>query len=130
MIGRPKLLLLDEPTSGVDVRTRDEVLELLLEFNRDGVAVVLTTHELNGVAAHLPEAVGLNRTVVAQGPPSVVFTPPVLRPPYGADVTVIHQDGMVVVADAPRRFRAALTARTGRNADGTGVTAGRLKAES
>jgi zinc/manganese transport system ATP-binding protein len=56
MLRRPQLLLLDEPTSGVDVRTRHEILHLLEELNREGVAMVLTTHDLNGIAAHLPRS--------------------------------------------------------------------------
>jgi zinc/manganese transport system ATP-binding protein len=108
LIGRPRLLLLDEPTSGVDIKTRDDILHLLLELNRDGVSIVMTTHELNGVAAHLPQVVAIRRTVVAQGSPLEVFTKETLRRVYGADLTVIHQDGMVVIADAPHRFREAL----------------------
>ena len=110
LVRQPRLLLLDEPTSGVDIKTRDDILHLLLELNQDGVAIVMTTHELNGVAAHLPEVVAINRTVVAQGTPAEVFTKSTLRKVYGADLTVIHEDGMVVVADAPHRFREALEA--------------------
>src|SRR5207244_9722960 len=54
LLRRPQLLLLDEPTSGVDVRTRHNVLHLLGDLNADGLAIVLTTHDLNGMAAHLP----------------------------------------------------------------------------
>ena len=61
LLRRPELLLLDEPTSGVDVRTRHEVLHLLGDLNADGLAIVLTTHDLNGIAAHLPHLVCLNR---------------------------------------------------------------------
>ena len=59
LLRRPELLLLDEPTSGVDVRTRHEMLHLLGELNADGLAIVLTTHDLNGIAAHLPRLVCL-----------------------------------------------------------------------
>ncbi len=62
IIADPVLLLLDEPTSGVDIRTRDEVLHLLADLNAQGVTIVLTTHELNSVAAHLPHVVCVNRT--------------------------------------------------------------------
>ncbi len=62
MIGDPVLLLLDEPTSGVDLKTRDEVLHLLADLNASGMTIVLTTHELNAVAAHLPWVVCVNRT--------------------------------------------------------------------
>ena len=41
--------------------TRHEVLHLLDELNADGLAIVLTTHDLNGIAAHLPTLVCLNR---------------------------------------------------------------------
>ena len=68
LLRRPELLLLDEPTSGVDVRLRHEVLHLLDDLNADGVAIVLTTHDLNGIAAHLPRLVCLNREVIGAGP--------------------------------------------------------------
>src|SRR6266571_4399365 len=45
MIRRPDLLLLDEPTSGVDIATRHDVLHLLHELNHDGIVIVLTTHD-------------------------------------------------------------------------------------
>jgi zinc/manganese transport system ATP-binding protein/zinc transport system ATP-binding protein len=108
----PDLLLLDEPTSGVDIRTRDEVLHLLADLNRQGVTIVLTTHELNSVAAHLPWVVCVNRRVIAQGDPDVVFTAEVLNATYDADLRVVREDGHVLIADAaPHRLRDALRHR-------------------
>jgi len=46
LIHSPKLLILDEPTAGVDVELRLELWDLLRELNRDGVTIVLTTHYL------------------------------------------------------------------------------------
>jgi ABC-type Mn2+/Zn2+ transport system ATPase subunit len=94
------LLLLDEPTSGVDVRTRHDVLHLLAELNADGLAIVLSTHDLNGIAAHLPRLVCLNRTVIADGAPLDVITPENLERTYGARMDVINHAGMPVVFDA------------------------------
>ncbi len=109
MIAEPALLLLDEPTSGVDIRTRDEVLHLLAELNAQGVTIVLTTHELNSVAAHLPWVVCVNRRIVASGDPDDVFTKRVLDVTYDADLRIVRQDGHVLVADAaPHRVRDAL----------------------
>ena len=68
LLRRPDLLLMDEPTSGVDVATRHEVLHLLDELNAEGLAILLTTHDLNGMAAHLPHLVALNTRVIARGP--------------------------------------------------------------
>ena len=42
--------------AGVDVRTRHEVVHLLHELHHDGLAIVVTTHDLNGIAAHLPSS--------------------------------------------------------------------------
>jgi zinc/manganese transport system ATP-binding protein len=112
MIGDPLLLLLDEPTSGVDIRTRDEVLHLLADLNRTGMTIVMTTHELNSVAAHLPWVVCVNRRIVAEGNPDTIFTPPILNRTYAADLRIVRQDGMVLVADAaPHELRSALRHR-------------------
>jgi zinc/manganese transport system ATP-binding protein/zinc transport system ATP-binding protein len=104
LISGPRLLLLDEPTSGVDIKTRDDVLHLLDELNANGLTVVLTTHELNAVAAHLPWVVCVNGTVVAEGSPEDVFTPEILRRTYRADMNVIHHNGMTLVAEMPHRY--------------------------
>jgi ABC-2 type transport system ATP-binding protein len=58
VIHRPKLLLLDEPTVGVDPAARESIHELLLELRRDGLAMVLTTHDLEQ-AAELADRVGM-----------------------------------------------------------------------
>lgn len=99
LLRRPQLLLLDEPTSGVDVSTRHEVLHLLDDLNADGLAVVLTTHDLNGIATHLPHLVCLNREVVGAGPPAQVLTPEVLERTYGATMEVLEHGGMAIVLD-------------------------------
>src|SRR2546421_335935 len=52
--GRPPSLLWDPPTRGVVGRPRHEILHLLERLNRDGLSIVLSTHDLNGMAAHLP----------------------------------------------------------------------------
>jgi ABC-type Mn2+/Zn2+ transport system ATPase subunit len=100
LLRRPELLLLDEPTSGVDVKTRHEVLHLLDELNASGLSIVLTTHDLNGIAAHLPTLVCLNRSVIGIGPPRSVLTGDVLEQTYGARMEVLHHGGMPVVVDA------------------------------
>lgn len=106
LLRRPDLLVMDEPTSGVDVRTRHELLHLLGDLHAGGLAVVLTTHDLNGMAAHLPRVVCLNRRVVAEGPPLAVITPAVLEATYGASMDVLVHGGMPVVVDRPHAARA------------------------
>ena len=112
LVSNPKLLLLDEPTSGVDIKTRDDVMHLLHDLNHDGVTIIITTHEINAVAVHLPWIVCLAGRILAEGPPSEVITTEVLRLTYGAEMPVIHYDGMTIVAESPHSY--------GRNEDTNG----------
>jgi zinc/manganese transport system ATP-binding protein/zinc transport system ATP-binding protein len=101
LVGDPELILLDEPASGLDIRSRDDVIHFLHEINHQGVAIVLTAHDLNWVAAHLPWAVCLNHRVIAEGRPNEVFNPAVLKEAYRGELVVIHQDGMVMIGERP-----------------------------
>jgi ABC-type Mn2+/Zn2+ transport system ATPase subunit len=110
LMRRPELLLLDEPTAGVDVRTRHDLLHLLAELNAGGLGIVLTTHDLNGVATHLPTLACLNRALVAVGSPVEVLRPDVLERTYGAPLEVLEHAGLLVVVDAPAAAAPALRA--------------------
>lgn len=103
LLREPELLLMDEPTSGVDVRVRHEILHLLDDLNAAGLAIVLTTHDLNGMAAHLPELVCLNRRVIGVGRPREVLTAAVLEHTFGAPLEVLEHAGMPVVVDGATR---------------------------
>lgn len=100
LIRRPQIMLLDEPTSGVDISTRHDVLHLLAELHDDGMGIVLTTHDLNGMAAHLPDLVCVNGRIVAHGTPEDVITPAVLEQTFGARMDVLQHLGMIVVVDS------------------------------
>ena len=102
LLSRPQLLLMDEPTSGVDFRTRHEILHLLGDLYGDGLAIVLTTHDLNGIAAHLPNLVCLNTEIIGSGPPRTVLTPDILERTFGAPIEVLEHAGMPVVVDSHR----------------------------
>ena len=105
LVGNPSLLLLDEPTRGVDIKTRDEVMHLLHELNHQGITIAMTTHEINTVAAHLPWLVCIKERVLAEGPPSEVISTENLRRTYGAEMPVIEYEGMTLVAESPHHFR-------------------------
>ena len=105
LIGDPDIVLLDEPTTGVDIKTRHDVMHLLGELHRGGLTIVLTTHDLNAVASHLPRLVCMGEgRVVADGTPPEVLTPDVLRDVYGAEMVVLRRGRTVYVVahdDAP-----------------------------
>jgi ABC-type Mn2+/Zn2+ transport system ATPase subunit len=108
---RSELLLLDEPTSGVDLATRRDVLAVLRELHAEGLTILLTTHDLNFVAAHLPRVVCLNGLVTADGVPSQVLTAETLELTYGAPMRVIEDGGRVVVVDEAPLFDRAIATR-------------------
>jgi zinc/manganese transport system ATP-binding protein len=102
LIGKPQLLFLDEPTASVDIKTRDDILHLLVDLNRDDITIVMTTHELNTVAAHLPWVVCINGGVVAQGAPEKIFTGPILSRTFNTEMRVVREEqtGTILVAEA------------------------------
>jgi zinc/manganese transport system ATP-binding protein/zinc transport system ATP-binding protein len=101
LIARPSLLVLDEPTSGVDLTTQHQILHLLSELNRDGVTIILTTHDLNSVARHLPWVICFNHGLIAQGDPQEIFTSEVLSRTYNSEMVVMKQNGLLLIADSP-----------------------------
>ncbi len=104
LVSGPRILLLDEPTSGVDMKTRDDVMHLLHEINHQGITIIMTTHEINAVAVHLPWVICMNGKVLAEGPPSSVITTETLKRTYGAEMPVIQYQGMTLVAESPHSF--------------------------
>ncbi len=74
LVNDPQLLLLDEPTAGVDARGRAEFLDVLAEIaDRDDLAALLVTHNETAVKRLADRVVYLDRVVVAWGPPSEVL---------------------------------------------------------
>jgi putative ABC transport system ATP-binding protein len=77
IVGRPRLLLADEPTGALDSRTSVEVMALLQELGREGLTVVLVTHEPD-VAAHAARMITMRdgeiRSDVRQEPVAAVPT--------------------------------------------------------
>lgn len=99
LLRQPQLLLLDEPTSGVDISTSHDIMHLLTDLHEDGMSIVLTTHDLNGIAAHLPHLVCVNGGIVGEGTPSEVMTPAVLERTFGAKMDVLEHLGVRLVVD-------------------------------
>ena len=89
LVQEPRLLLLDEPLSGVDAATEQDVYGLLRGLRERGVTVLLTTHNLSTVAQHFDSVLFLNRRLVAFGTPEEVFTEEHLRGAYGPRMALV-----------------------------------------
>ena len=83
LIRKPSFLILDEPTSGVDHNTREKILKMLTSLSNAGLTIIMTTHDLPGVARRLPWVVCMNKTIIAAGHPSEVLTDANLLKTYG-----------------------------------------------
>jgi len=81
-VTRPRLLLLDEPTRGMDYLAKQELVRLLREWQADGAGVLLATHDVELAAQAADRIVVLDQgTVVADGAPANVLTAsPILAP--------------------------------------------------
>jgi manganese/iron transport system ATP-binding protein len=78
-----RVILLDEPFTGVDVKTEDAIIELLRALRAEGRVMLVSTHNLGSVPEFCDRAVLLNRTVLAAGPTEQVFTQANLERAFG-----------------------------------------------
>jgi manganese/iron transport system ATP-binding protein len=78
-----ELILLDEPFTGVDVKTETAIVDLLRALKAQGHVMLVSTHNLGSVPDFCDEVVLLNRTVLAAGPTSTTFTQANLERAFG-----------------------------------------------
>lgn len=91
-----ELYLLDEPVTGVDVPTQEDLMALLAAESSAGRTVLATTHDLAAASRHFEQVVGVNRRVMAAGPVSLLNDPDVLSRTYGGHILVIGDRGVLL----------------------------------
>jgi ABC-type Mn2+/Zn2+ transport system ATPase subunit len=102
----PDLYLLDEPVTGVDATTQEDLMDILEEEARQGKTVVATTHDLACAAQRFQKVATVNRRIIAHGPSSLVLDPDVLARTYGGHLLVLGGQA-VVLDDAHHHDQAA-----------------------
>jgi ABC-type Mn2+/Zn2+ transport system ATPase subunit len=70
---QPRLLLLDEPTTGVDAATEDAILALIRARVRGGLPVMMTTHDLDRAHEWFDRLIVVDHTILADGKPAEVL---------------------------------------------------------
>ena len=97
----PRILLLDEPTSHLDLHHQFAIMELLKKLNADGISIVVVHHDLNLASLYCQNLTLMNEgKIFAQGRPNELLTETTLKRVYGADVKIArHPD-----KDVPQIF--------------------------
>jgi len=99
-----RIMLLDEPFTGVDVQTETAIIELLRSLRSEGHIILVSTHNLGSVPEFCDQVVLVNRTVLAFGPTEQVFTEDNLSHAFGGvlrhfrfdESTIQDHDGRTV----------------------------------
>jgi zinc/manganese transport system ATP-binding protein len=98
LIGRPRLLLADEPLANLDLRSAHEVVGLLSRISAEqGIAILISAHEMNPLLPVLDRIVYLADGRAASGTVEEVVRGDVLSELYGRRVDVLHVSGRVLV---------------------------------
>jgi ABC-type Mn2+/Zn2+ transport system ATPase subunit len=97
---QPDLYLLDEPVTGVDATTQEDLMDVLEAEARAGRTVVATTHDLACAAQRFHQAAFVAGRIVATGPANIVLDPELLAATYGGHVIVLPAGERTVIDDA------------------------------
>ena len=95
------MLLLDEPTTYLDVRYQLDILRLVRRLNEEfGMTVVMVLHDINQALHYSDEVVALaDGRIVAQGAPEHIVTSELLEQVYGISLRVVDVDGKPFVLE-------------------------------
>ena len=100
MAARPDLYLLDEPVTGVDATTEEDLMRLLEAEAGAGRTVIASTHDLAAAAHHFHQVALINGRIVAIGPADIVMNRELLRSTYGGHVVVLPEGEGTIIDDA------------------------------
>jgi manganese/iron transport system ATP-binding protein len=95
-----ELMLMDEPFTGLDIKSQQDILGILDELQKRGVTVLASTHDLNLAADSFDQVMLLNRRLVGFGHPEEVFTTSQLLYAYGGHLRLVDsEDGYLAMGD-------------------------------
>jgi manganese/iron transport system ATP-binding protein len=103
------IILLDEPFTGVDVKTENAIVNLMKELRSTGHLMLVSTHNLGSVPDFCDQVVLLNRTVLAAGPTAETFTQKNLERTFGGVLRHFRLAGEELHEDDDRRALTVLT---------------------
>jgi manganese/iron transport system ATP-binding protein len=95
-----ELMLMDEPLSGLDVPSQEDIFRVLDTLREYEVTALVATHDLSTAAERFDQVMLLNRQLLGMGQPDEVFTPERLQEAYGGHLRLVHtEEGLMVLSD-------------------------------
>jgi manganese/iron transport system ATP-binding protein len=104
-----QVILLDEPFTGVDVKTEDQIVALMRELRAEGRLMLVSTHNLGSIPDFCDQVVIINKTVLAAGPTETTFTQDNLRRAFGGALRHFRLEGAALHEDADDRRVTVIT---------------------
>lgn len=104
-----EVILLDEPFTGVDVKTETAIIELLAAMRDEGRLILVSTHNLGSIPDFCDHVILFNRTVIASGPTETTFTEANLAKAFGGVLRHVRLDGAALHDDEDARGVTVLT---------------------
>src|SRR5262245_35594267 len=104
-----QVILLDEPFTGVDVKTEEAIVALMRELRAEGRLMLVSTHNLGSVPDYCDHVVLLLGTVLAAGPTAQVFTQANLERAFGGTLRRFQLEGTQLHEDDDRRGLTVIT---------------------
>lgn len=104
-----KVLLLDEPFTGVDIKTENVIIKLLRSLRSNGYLILISTHNLGSVPEFCDQVILVNQTILASGPIETTFTQKNLQLAFGGVLRHINLSGTVLHDDNDPRSLTVIT---------------------
>jgi iron complex transport system ATP-binding protein len=94
LVTAPRALVLDEPTTGLDLAARHDFMERVRQIARDGTTFILITHHIDEIVPEIQRIVLLRQGhIVAEGPKTSMLTSQRLSEAFDAPIAIVENDG-------------------------------------
>jgi len=112
LVLKPEMILLDEPTAGQDLRHYTEIMDFLAELNRQGITVVLITHDMHLMLEYTPRAVVFHggQVIADKSAAEVLNSPDIVETAHLKETSLFHLSNLCGI-DSPVEFTRRFIAR-------------------
>ena len=112
LVLNPEMILLDEPTAGQDLKHYTEIMDFLTELNRQGVTIVLITHDMHLMLEYTPRAIVFHegRVIADKTAAEILNSPEIVETAHLKETSLYHLTSLCGISD-PEEFTRRFIAR-------------------